>query len=156
MGISLVPRGAGGNATHFASLLAKIAKKRGEQFMGTCLDATTKLLDKIADTTPIDTGAAAGRTENSVGHVKRAIYKSHYGFNMVIGNLAGQSGWQLRVTSDKVGVTKFVIVNPMWNAYLKYYELGLADPLPPASSHWVYRAHTEFTRELKGELNGRR
>lgn len=155
MGISLLPRGSGGNASTFQALLERIAKKRKEQFMGTCLDSTVKLMNKIIATTPIDTGAAAGVTSNEVGSVKRSIYKAHPGFNMTIGNLTGQTGWQLKITQDKSGQTRFAIINPMWNSYLKFLELGIATPLPPAHSHWVYAAYQDHTRELKAELNAR-
>lgn len=144
-------RDAGGGGRGFRALIERIAKKRVAQFETTLFFYTDKLLKDIVDHTPIDTGAAAGVTSNAVGEQKRPMYRSHAAFGKNIGNLVGDSGWQLRVGRNEKGLT-FSIVNPEWDDYLKYYELGLAQPLPPAQSFWVYRALYTQMRELKSEL----
>lgn len=96
------------------------------------------LIKDIIDFTPIDTGAAAGVTSNSVGDQKRHLYEGHKAYGGVISNEPGGTGWQLIQISDKP--LNISIVNPQWDNYLKFLEYGQTEPSPPANSHFVFRA----------------
>lgn len=146
-----LPRGSKGSGASFRATIEKIAAKRKKQFFETLFDEAQRLLYDIVDNTPIDTGASAGVTENSVGSKRRAVYKGHPAYGLTIGNRQGESGWQINVslTTTKIDVS---ITNPMWNEYLKYYETGVLTPLPPAHIRFAYRAFVEHQIRLKGEL----
>lgn len=98
------------------------------------------MLLELVETTPADTGAAAGSTDRA----KRSIYSSHPaktgGFH--IGNEVGQSGWQIIEQEDG-----FSLTNPMWDLYLKYLEFGIV--------HGEYQPHF-VQRAWKNHLNRRR
>ena len=95
------------------------------------------MIKGLIDTTPIETGAAAGVTSNSVGAQKRSMYASHKADRFQRGNQPGNSGWQLEVEQQKN--LKIAIINPQWDSYLKFLETGAVQPVAPATSHFVFK-----------------
>ncbi len=135
---SLLPRGSGGNRRGFEQLIKDIAAYYPKAYEEAYIAEVEILIADIIDHTPIETGAAAGVQSNSVGHARRDYYPTHKAQPAPIGNMPGDTGWQLEVKQDK-GL-HIAIVNPQWNNYLKFLELGAVNPLPPATSHFVFGA----------------
>lgn len=97
-------------SAHFA----QIAKKHKVRVKVVVDEVMKEVLQQLVETTPKDTGAAAGTTVGA----KRPLYKTHPAFleGRSIGNQIGQSGWQIiNLNNSK----KVAIVNPMWDEYLK-------------------------------------
>ncbi len=156
---SVLPRGTGTSRRGFEAMIRDIAAYYPKAFEEAYIHEINIIIKGLIDTTPIDTGAAAGVTSNSVGHQKRNLYPTHKAGSNDIGNNPGDTGWQLEV-EQKMQSLKIAIVNPQWDSYLKYLELGIVQPLPPASPHFVYnqwQLHLERREAIQAKVaRGRR
>ena len=132
---SVLPRGAGTTRRGFEAMIRDIAAYYPKAFEEAYVYEVEIMIKGLIDTTPIDTGAAAGVTSNSVGSQKRQPYQSHKAWPATHGNQPGQSGWQLEVEQAKN--LKIAIINPQWDSYLKYLEMGIVEPIAPAKPHFV-------------------
>ncbi len=138
---SLLPRGTGTNRRGFDQLIKDIASYYPKAYEEAYVQEVEIIIKDIIQNTPIDTGAAAGVLVNKVGAQKRPLYKGHKSgaSNSDISNDPGGTGWQLQVaqTSKKLDIA---IVNPQWDTYLKFLELGLVQPVAPAKPFFVFNA----------------
>ena len=149
----ILPRGIGTNRRGFNAFIAKIAKYYPTAYRDAYYKEFTILLTDIIEHTPIDTGYAAGVTENLVGSQKRKPYAGHKASGLPMSNDPGGSGWQMDIKKDTLKEVNTSIVNPMWGSYLKFLEYGINQPLPPAKSHFVFNA---WKRHLKRRDNIRK
>ena len=115
--IRLIAGSIGGPAglSRAVELNAKLAKK---SFRIIWRRKMQILLEKLIQATPRWTGAASGEATG----VEVPTWHKAYGFT--IGNSPGDSGWQLKETEDSSNRIIVLIINPMWNRYLKYLEYG--------------------------------
>lgn len=133
---SLLPRGTGTTRRGFDQMIKDIAAYYPKAFEEAYVAEIEIMLKFLVDHTPIDSGAAAGVTSNSVGHQKHTMRPSHKAYGGNIGNMPGDTGWQIEVNQQKN--LKIAIVNPQWSSYLKFLELGIVEPIAPAKSHFVF------------------
>ncbi len=134
----ILPRGSGTNRRGFDRLIKDIVAYYPQAYKNAYLNEFQILIKDIIDTTPIDTGAAAGVTQNSVGSQKSQLGPNHKAYGAPISNNPGGTGWQLVQNQSKdINIS---IINPQWNSYLKFLELGIVQPIAPATSHFVFRA----------------
>jgi len=134
---SILPRGSGTTRRGFDAMIRDITAYYPKAFEEAYVKEIEIILKGLIATTPIDTGAAAGVTSNSVGSQKRPMYPGHKASGSDIGNMPGDSGWQLEVEQKKD--LKMAIVNPQWDSYLKFLELGIVEPVAPAQPHFVFK-----------------
>jgi hypothetical protein len=134
---SVLPRGSGVTRRGFDAMIRDIIEYYPKAFEEAYVQEIEIIIKGLIDTTPIDTGAAAGVTSNSVGSKKRNMYAGHAAGNADIGNNPGDTGWQLEVKQTSK-MLKMSIVNPQWDSYLKYLELGLVQPVYPGKPHFVF------------------
>lgn len=92
------------------------------------------LLRKLISATPRFTGAASGNPTDI------EIPRWHPAYGMIIGNSPGETGWQLKQVNRGSQVV-FLIINPMWNLYLKYVEYGTVNI---TGRHFVSHVWNEF------------
>ncbi len=138
----------GTNRRGFDSLIRDIANYYPRAYEVYYVREVEYLIKDIIDNTPIDTGAAAGVFSNSVGSSKRNMYLGHKASGYIIGNMPGQSGWQLEVEqTQKLNIS---IVNPQWGSYLKWLEYGITEPNSPAKSHFVFAAWKKHLTRREG------
>lgn len=137
---SILPRGAGGNRRSFEGFLKEIAEHYEKRVEEVYVQEMEILLNDIIQHTPIATGAAAGVEYNLVGSAHVTMTSSHPAYGLTIGNLEGESGWQLGVQQTARKLT-LSISNPMWEPYLQFLEFGIVQPSDPrAKSHFVHDA----------------
>lgn len=138
MARSLLPSGVGSSRRGFNALIKDIAAYYPKAYEEAYIEEVEFIIKDLIDHTPIDTGAAAGVTSNSVGHQKRNLYPKHKAYGSNISNDPGGTGWQLEVEQNKD--LKISIINPQWNSYLKFLEYNIVTPLPPATAHFTFNA----------------
>jgi hypothetical protein len=137
MANGILPRGAGITRRGLDAMIRDIMAYYPKAFEEAYVAEMEIMLKQLIDTTPIDTGAAAGVTSNSVGSQKRSYYSGHKAQPANIGNNPGDTGWQLEKEGEGKKL-KLSIVNPQWDSYLKYLELGIVEPVAPAKPHFAY------------------
>jgi hypothetical protein len=152
---SILPRGAGTRRGSFEAWIKDIAEHYEKQFEEVYVREMEVLLNDIIQHTPIATGAAAGVESNAVGSAHVTMTNSHPAYGLTIGNMPGESGWQLEV-DQKGRNLHMAISNPMWDHYLKYLEFGVVQPADPrAESHFVHsawRRHLDRREEISSEI----
>lgn len=147
----VLPRGAGSRRKTFEDLVKGMATKYKKAYKKVYAREIKILVADIIDHSPIDTGLSAGVTSNSTGEQKRPPYKTHPAFSLKPGNELGDSGWQVRQAGETNSAFKMSILNPMWNDYLKYYELGLLTAIT-AEDHFVFNAWKRHQQRMQDRV----
>lgn len=151
----IIPRGAGGNRRSLEGFIQSFADHYEKQFEEVYVREMEILLNDIIQHTPIATGAAAGVEYNLVGNAHVTMTSSHPAYGLAIGNLEGESGWQLSVEQTSNSLT-LSIINPMWEPYLKFLEFGVVTPADPrAKPHFVndaWRRMQTRRNEIREEI----
>lgn len=129
-----------GNVRDFERAVRDLAKRHKKRFIDKYRQKIHQLLKELAKETPKDTGAAAGIPTG------KPLYSSHPAsrLGLAIGNLEGESGWQVHEIEKSDGSVSFTIVNPMWEHYLKYIEFGFANHKNHAKVGFVRETWLKF------------
>ena len=128
--------GTAGGMNEFLSKLRKKYKKRIEQI---AVIEANKIIKKLVESTPVDTGLAVGNTNDP--RVKRSPYPSHPAVRYSVPNL----GWTVkeieRIDKDRVTIS---IGNPMWRYYLRFVNMGIPSP---RTAGFVQQAWANYVNE---------
>jgi hypothetical protein len=134
MGLSIADKFRNVDAHPFFKRLLKDYPGR---FLTAVVREAETITTQLIQTTPIDTGAAAGVKDNATGHAKRPIYPKHpaYGMGGVSG---GALGWKIKIKKRNQHSQDVLITNAMWEPYLQYVEY-----LHPTKGHFTLKAWTD-------------
>lgn len=134
-----------------SKFIEEIASKQKKKSVVIGRRQALRLLEKLQDATPADTGAAA----NDASRARRGLYPKHPAFikGLHIGMSSdgeGGSGWQIREDIETTRYTsKWVIFNPMWRPYLRFFEYGMAESREFGNiAGFVKRIWYEFKEEM--------
>ena len=133
----------------FHTYIQQLAEKHKTGIRTQLRNEAEKLVARLAMTTPVDTGAASGRSDRPRtglgGGPSTPITPKHPAYGMTIGNQPFNSGWQIRFsnTSD-TGTITVSIVSPLWEKYVHYLEF-----ISERYKHFVLAAWQEHMKERK-------
>jgi hypothetical protein len=125
----------------FVNHLRKKFKKRIEVIAEAEADRLVKIL---VEETPVDTGFAVSNLSDP--RVKRPPYKNH---KALINGVPDPTGWQrTEVVRESVDRASVSIVNPMWDLYLKYTNMGYPNPKTAGFVQRAWARHLARRRKL--------